>query len=186
MTLYAETIYYCNLGEPIEIIPTTTNNISFIYCKELPRGLSFNKRNGIILGIYEKESCLELQIKYKKNNTKVVSETIKISIKKREAIHIPDVSINLEDIIEINEAEPITYYLSENVNPHIYEEPVIQEPVIQEPVVVVPCHIENIQSNYHKPTISKITHNNEEKIKKSIHDLALTKAIKFMCINSSH
>lgn len=186
MTLYAETVYYCNLGEPIEIIPTTINNISFIYCKQLPNGLSFNKRNGIISGSYEKENYLELQIKYKKNNTKVISETIKISIKKREAIHIPDVSINLEDIIESNQAEPITYYLSENNNSHIYEEPVIPEPVIQEPLVVVPCHIENIHSNYHKPTISKITHNNEEKIKKSIHDLALTKTIKFMCINSSN
>uniref|UniRef100_A0A6C0D664 Uncharacterized protein n=1 Tax=viral metagenome TaxID=1070528 RepID=A0A6C0D664_9ZZZZ len=181
MTLYAETVYYCNLGETIEIVPTTINNISFIYCKQLPRGLSFNKRNGIISGIYDKENYLELKIKYRKNNTKVISELIKISIKKREPLHMPELSINLEDIIEINQSEPIAYYLSENDNSHINEEPAL--PV---PVITSQFPIENIDSDYKKPIVSKITQNNEEKIKKSIHDLSLTKTIKFMCINSSN
>jgi hypothetical protein len=181
MTLYAETVYYCNLGEPIEIIPLHSCNIAFIYCKQLPRGLSFNRRNGIISGIYEKENYLELQIKYRKNNVKVVSETIKISIKKREPLHIPELSINLEDIIEINQSEPITYYLSENDNSCICEESVLPDPVIS-----TPFPIENIDNDYKKTIVSKITQNNEEKIKKSIHDLSLTKTIKFMCINSSN
>ena len=187
MTLYAETIYYCNLGEPIEIIPTTTKNVSFITCKYLPSGLLFNKRDGIVSGIYEKENYLELQIKYKKNNAKIISETVKVSIKKREPVHKPDLSINLEHIIEKNENEPITYYLSENDNEIEHDNVIVQHQSFQEIPVSVPCNLEETYNNSDKP-IPKIINkcNIEEKIKKSIHDLSLSKAIKFMCINESN
>ena len=180
MTLYAETIYYCNLGEPIEIIPTTTKNISFINCKCLPAGLLFNKRNGIVSGIYGKENYLELQVKYRKNNSKVISETIKVSIKKREPVHKPDISVNLEYIIEKNEKEPITYYLSEHDNT------IEHNNTIEEIPVSVPFNSETVEKDFQKPIPKIIKCNIDEKIKKSIHDLSLTKTIKFMCINESN
>jgi hypothetical protein len=173
MTLYAETVYYCNLGEPIKIIPTTIKNISFINCKYLPSGLLFTKRDGVISGIYTKEDYLELQIKYRKNTTKVISEVIKISIKKREPIYNPDLSVNLEHIIESNENEPITYYLTEN------------DSINEEIPISIPDNIEKIDTSF-RQTKSQIKNNIEEKIKKSINDLSLTKTIKFMCINETN
>lgn len=113
MLLY-ENIYYSNLGEQIYIVPNNMRNIKFVYCKNLPEGLFFDKKMGTIHGISNKETNVECIVKYlKPTSERAYTEIVHICVQKNTTIHCS--YTHLENIDDIKN-ESITYYLNETID----------------------------------------------------------------------